>query len=83
MQGCGEVWQVRILPALQKERMMEYTKEEILQSKKDIDHMSQEAMASLWRYAPAGHPYFDKTLPLWEYFNDKFKGFTPEISKAI
>lgn len=60
---------------------------EIEAAKKDIDSMSQLSMASLWRFAPAGHPYFDRSngdLP--DYFSKKFKekgGFTPEISKQI
>ena len=52
----------------------------------EINQMSQYDMASLWRYAPAGHPYFDKTLPFFEVFNKRFKelgGFTPAISKAL
>ena len=49
----------------------------------DINKMSQEAMASLWRFAPPGHPYFDNTLPLYEVFKKRFGGFTPEISKKI
>ncbi len=62
------------------------TEEEILNAKKNIDGMSQKSMASLWRFAPSGHPYFDNTLPLHEYFEKRFKelgGFTPEISKSI
>lgn len=51
-----------------------------------INQMSQTEMASLWRYAPAGHPYFDRTKPFYEVFDKRFKelgGFTPAISKAI
>jgi len=51
-----------------------------------INCMTQRDMASLWRYAPAGHPYFDKTKPFFEVFNKRFKslgGFTPAISKSI
>jgi len=48
-----------------------------------INNMTQHEMARLWRYAPAGHPYFDKTKPYWEVFNKRFKGFTPQISKSI
>jgi len=62
------------------------TEQEIKQSKETIDGMSQYEMASLWRFAPSGHPYFDNTLPLFEYFNARFKklgGFTPEISKSL
>ncbi len=59
------------------------TEEQITQHKAQIDGMSQMEMASLWRYAPSGHPYFDKRLPLYEHFKERFKGFTPEISKAL
>ena len=33
------------------------TPEELEQGKKDIDSMSQEDMARLWRFVPNGHPY--------------------------
>lgn len=49
-----------------------------------INKMSREEMAKLWRFAPAGHPYFDSTLPYYEVFAKRFKklgGFSPEISK--
>lgn len=51
-----------------------------------INQMSQREMASLWRQAPPGHPYFDKTKPYWEVFEKRFDelgGFTPAISKAV
>lgn len=51
-----------------------------------INQMSQIEMASLWRHAPSGHPYFDKTKPYYEVFVKRFKkfgGFTPIISKKI
>jgi len=59
---------------------------EIKQHKDNIDNMSQIDMAILWRHAPSGHVYFDSTLPLFKYFDKRFKelgGFTPEISKSI
>ena len=59
------------------------TEEQIQAEKDKIDKMSQEDMARLWRSAPAGHPYFKTNLPLWQYFNSKFMGFTPLISKKI
>ena len=59
------------------------TDEEIESWKSQIDKMSQEDMARLWRFAKSGHPVFNETLPLFEYFNKKFKGFTSEISKKI
>ena len=51
-----------------------------------INKMPRSEMAHLWRHAPAGHPYFDITLPYWNVFNKRFKelgGFTPSISKTI
>lgn len=63
-------------------------KDEIEKAKKDIDGMSQTSMASLWRFAPVGHPYFNSfdNKEISEYFAMKFKekgGFTPAISKEI
>lgn len=51
-----------------------------------INTMTQLEMARLWRYAPAGHPYFDHTKPFFAAFDKRFRelgGFTPGISKAI
>ena len=51
-----------------------------------INQMSQYEMASLWRFAPSGHPYFDKRKPFFKVFNKRFKqlgGFTPTISKSL
>lgn len=51
-----------------------------------INQMSQEAMASLWRHAPSGHPYFDRSKPYFEVFDKRFKalgGFTSAISKSV
>ena len=48
--------------------------------------MSQRDMATLWRFAPSGHPFFDSSLPYFELFSARFKelgGFNPQISKAI
>ena len=62
--------------------MEDTTTEEI----KKINQMSQSEMASLWRHAPSGHPYFDTTKPYYEIFKKRFSslgGFTPEISKSI
>ena len=63
------------------------TEEQIIKAKENIDKMSQESMASLHRFAPSGHPYFDKTNgDLSDYFQEKFKekgGMTSEISKSI
>lgn len=62
------------------------TEQEIIEWKERIDEMSHIAMAILWRFAPAGHPVFDSTLPLFRYFDERFKklgGMTPKISKRI
>lgn len=60
------------------------TKDEETQMWMDrLDGMSQEELAKLHRFAPAGHPVFNCKLPLYAHFNALFKGFTPEISKAI
>jgi hypothetical protein len=51
-----------------------------------INKMSREEMCSLWRFAPAGHPYFKRGNGLTEAFEKRFKelgGFSPEISKKI
>jgi len=53
---------------------------------KDINQMSQTEMASLWRFAPSGHPYFDTTKPYFKVFDKRFEelgGFTPATSKSI
>lgn len=62
------------------------TEQEIGEWKEGIDQMSQIEMASLRRFAPSGHPVFRCDLPLFDYFEAKFRalgGMTPEISKAI
>jgi hypothetical protein len=48
-----------------------------------IKAMSQSQLARLSRHAPAGHPYFDSTLPYDKVFKECFKGWTPELSKQI
>ncbi len=51
-----------------------------------INKMSQMEMASMWRQAPSGHPYFDNSKPYYKIFKKRFDslgGFTPAISKAI
>ena len=48
---------------------------------KDINNMSHSSLSILWRNAPSGHPYFDKTLPFFKVFEKRlfehFGGFTP------
>ena len=60
--------------------------QEIEEWKKKIDKMGHFEMARKWRFAPAGDPLFDSTLPLAKYFNERFQklgGMTPEISKKL
>ena len=63
-----------------------YTKEEQIEINR-INEMSQIDMCKLWRYAPSGHIYFNKTLPYFNIFENRlfhhFNGFTPQISKSI
>ena len=62
------------------------TNNQIIEEKSLIDQMDQEAMAYIWRFSPVGHKYFDKRLPLYEYFKarfDRLGGMTAEISKRI
>ena len=62
------------------------SEEETNQHKKYIDNMSQMEMARLWRFAPTGHIYFDKTSGLADYFIANFQekgGMTSNISKQI
>jgi len=51
-----------------------------------INQMSRLEMCRLWRFAPAGHPYFNSQLPFYEVFEKRFKelgGFNPAISKEL
>ncbi len=62
------------------------TEDEITQHKEAINKLSHMEMARLWRFAPSGHIYFDKTYSLFEHFEKRFRSlgfFTPAISKAI
>jgi len=62
------------------------TEQEIEDNKKQIDQMSHTEMCALWRFAPAGHPYFNTGNPLHKYFAERFRklgGMTPSISKEI
>ncbi len=62
------------------------TNEQIEAHKKQIDAMDVVQLAKFRRYAPAGHVYFDRTTPLYLYFENRFQslgGMTPELSKQI
>ena len=56
------------------------------QWKLKIDKMTRIEMARMQRFANTGHPIFRSDLPLYEYFQKRFKelgGMSPEISKKI
>lgn len=62
------------------------TEEEIQKHKDNIDKLNQFQLAHMVRFAKVGHPYFDSSLPLYEYFMKRFKelgDMTPDISKRI
>lgn len=66
--------------------MKTYTPEEIQKEVDYINQMSRFDMCALWRGAPSGHPYFDRTLPFFAVFDKRFAElgrFSPEISKAL
>jgi hypothetical protein len=53
---------------------------------KKIYALSQRDMAYKFRFAPAGHPWFDITKPYYRHFERRFKklgGMTVPISKEI
>jgi len=59
------------------------TDEEIAQGKEEIDAMSREEMARLWRFGSSSKCFRD---PLFEYFQARFKelgGWSAELSKKI
>ena len=61
--------------------MKEKTLEEL---KREIDALDQYEMCRLWRFAPAGHPYFQGDVGT--YFTLKLRekgGMTPDISKSL
>lgn len=62
------------------------TEDEIKAELERIDSLDHVTMATLWRFAPAGHPYFNGNSVLWERFSKRFMefgGMTPEVSKLI
>ncbi len=73
------------LATKRKGYIMKLSESEKIELRK-IYSMSQFEMANLWRFAPAGHPWFNSTLPYFKHFNRRFKrlgGMTSEISKQI
>jgi hypothetical protein len=60
--------------------------EEIEIEKEIINNLTHEELCRIWRFAPPSHPYFRKELPLFKYFNERYKkmgGMTSEMSKRI
>jgi len=52
----------------------------------EINSLSHKEMATLFRFAAAGHPYFDNRLPYRKVFDERFSAFggmTAAISKEI
>jgi len=57
-----------------------------IRAKEEIEKLTHEEMARLWRFAPAGHPYFIYNGLYYFFFKErfsKFGGMTTEISKKI
>lgn len=51
-----------------------------------INKLTHYEMAKLWRFAEAGHIYFNTTMPYYKIFQERFEkfgGMTPEMSKQI
>jgi hypothetical protein len=64
---------------------MKLTNEQKAELRK-IYALTHRGMAHKFRFAPAGHPWFDMTKPYFRHFERRFKrlgGMTPEISKSI
>jgi hypothetical protein len=65
---------------------MDQKEEKFMKEVENIKSMSQVDMARLWRFAPSGHPYFDRSNPLSDIFEKRFRElgfFSPDISKRI
>ena len=61
------------------------TEEEIQKYKEEIDKLTHEDMARMWRFARPGHPYFQHG-PIYDYFQKRFDSFgnwNPRLSKKI
>lgn len=58
-----------------------------MKHKEEINNLTHLQMAKLWRFHPAGHPYFrSDCLVLFDHFNKRFQsygGMTPHISKLL
>lgn len=63
-----------------------------MQDTKQLTHLEKIAqlthyeMCSLYRFAPAGHPYFIRDTPEEKAFSARYEifgGMTPEMSRAL
>lgn len=71
---------------LTEESIGELTEERIAELTEEINGLSRLEVCRLWRFAPVGHPFFNKSLPLYAIFKkryDELGGFTPAISKQL
>lgn len=48
-----------------------FTKEEIEKMKEEIKALSDEEVIKVYKFAPIGHPYFRRDLPLAELFKTR------------
>jgi len=61
-----------------------FTKEEIEKMKEEIKALSDEEVIKVYKFAPIGHPYFRRDLPLFEIFSerlDKVRNFCSQGGK--
>lgn len=66
--------------------MQDYSQEEIRLIMMEIEVMTHEEMARLYRFTPSGSPIFRSDLPLYEKFITRFNSFggmTTEMSQKI
>lgn len=64
---------------------MKVSKQKIEELKKEVDNLSHEQMAKIYRFSPVGHDYFTNQ-EVASHFLTKFKNFggmTSEMSKQI
>lgn len=62
-----------------------YSEEDIEKYLATIQELSHKQMAKLFRFAPAGHPYFaiPRVAEAFRQRFDKFGGMTADLSKEI
>jgi hypothetical protein len=60
--------------------------DDVINKLAEINKLSHEEMARLWRFAPPGHPYFKSGTPECEAFGARwreFGGMNPSLSKKL